>query len=74
VTGKEYADLVGRYIAQNFGARGARVYREVQIGKSIIGKNRRVDLFVVDKASDRAVAIECNHARRDPDRLGGGEP
>ena len=40
MTGKEYADLVASYILANFGSRGLVVYREVQMGKTIIGKNR----------------------------------
>jgi hypothetical protein len=35
------------------------VYREIQIGKTIIGKNRHVDIFCVCERSNRAFAIEC---------------
>lgn len=61
MNGNEYADWVANYIKQNFGERGLKIYREVSIGKSIIGKNRRVDVLVVDKTQNIAVAIECKY-------------
>ena len=61
MTGKEYADLVASYILANFGARGLVVYREVQMGKTIIGKNRHVDILVVHAESRTALAIECKY-------------
>jgi hypothetical protein len=61
MTGKEYADLVASYILANFGARGLVVYREVQMGKTIIGKNRHIDIFVVHAESRTALAIECKY-------------
>ncbi len=57
MTGHEYANLIADYLIQNFSDRGIVVYREVSIGKSIIGKNRRVDLFVLK--DNLAYAIEC---------------
>lgn len=59
MTGTEYANLIAAYLTHNYGARGLTVYREVQLGKSIIGKNRRLDLFAVHDASSKALAIEC---------------
>jgi hypothetical protein len=59
VTGKDYADLIASYVSRRFGARGLKVYREIQVGKSIIGKNRRIDVFCVCEASNTAFAIEC---------------
>jgi len=61
MTGKEYADLVASYILANFGARGLVVYREVQMGKTIIGKNRHIDIFVLHAESRTALAIECKY-------------
>jgi len=61
MTGKEYADLVASYILANFGSRGLVVYREVQMGKTIIGKNRHVDIFVLHAESRTALAIECKY-------------
>jgi hypothetical protein len=59
VTGSEYANLVASYVSRRFGARGLKVYREVQIGKTIIAKNRRVDIFCVSELRNEAFAIEC---------------
>jgi hypothetical protein len=39
--------------------RGIKVYREVNVGKTIIGKNRRIDAFCVSEAGNDAFAIEC---------------
>ncbi len=59
MTGTEYANLIAAYLTRNYGKRGLSVYREVPLGKSIIGKNRRVDVFAVHDASSKALAIEC---------------
>jgi hypothetical protein len=59
VTGPEYADLIGAYVSRRFGPRGLKVYREIKVGKSIIGKNRCIDVFCVDDTSNEAFAIEC---------------
>lgn len=59
MTGAEYANLVASYIARRFGGRGLQVYREVRIGKTIIAKNRCVDVFCVAEDSRDAFAIEC---------------
>lgn len=59
MTGHQYTELVGRYLVHNYSDRGLKVYREVTVGKSIIGKNRRVDLLLVDEVQNRALAIEC---------------
>ena len=40
MTGGEYANLVAGYVSRRFGARGLKVYREIRVGKTIIGKNR----------------------------------
>lgn len=61
MTGNEYADLIASYVAFNFQKRGIKVYREVDIGKTIIGKNRKVDVFVVCEDSQKAFAIECKY-------------
>jgi hypothetical protein len=61
MTGNEYADLIAAYLVKNFSARGVVVYREVSLGKTIIGKNRHIDIFVLHAASDRALAIECKY-------------
>jgi hypothetical protein len=61
MTGNEYADLIAAYLVKNFSARGVTVYREISLGKTIIGKNRHVDIFVLHAESDRALAIECKY-------------
>lgn len=55
----EYRDLVAAYIERNFGPRGLVVYTEVSLGKTIIGKNRKLDVFVLRATDQRALAIEC---------------
>jgi hypothetical protein len=59
MTGAEYANLVAGYVARRFGPRSLKVYREIRVGKTIIGKNRCIDIFCVNDASEKAFAIEC---------------
>ena len=64
MTGAEYANLVASYLSRRFGPRSLKVYREIRIGKTIIGKNRCIDIFCVAEDSQRssrpgAFAIEC---------------
>jgi hypothetical protein len=61
VTGGAYADLVAAYLARRFAGRALKVYREISVGKTIIGKNRRIDVFCVCEASNKAFAIECKY-------------
>lgn len=61
MTGSAYADLVAAYLSRRFTSRGLKVYREVRVGKSIIGKNRTVDVFCVCDAAGLAFAIECKY-------------
>lgn len=61
VTGNEYADFIAAYLTHSYGSRGLVIYREVSLGKTIIGKNRRVDLLAVDRHTDRAVVFECKY-------------
>jgi hypothetical protein len=59
MSGADYANLVAGYLATRFGSRGLKVYREIRIGKTIIGKDRCVDVFCVADDSQKAFAIEC---------------
>ena len=59
MTGAEYANLVAFYVSRRFGARGLKAYREIRVGKTIIGKNRCVDIFCVSGDGLKAFAIEC---------------
>ncbi len=61
MNGNQYADWVAKYILFNFGDRGIKTYREITVGKSIIGKNRRIDVLVVNEAQNHALAIECKY-------------
>ena len=57
--GHEFRDLVASYVLANFGQHGITVYTEVSLGKTIIGKDRRVDVFLVRESDQRALALEC---------------
>jgi hypothetical protein len=59
VSGADYANLIASYLARRFATRGLKVYREIRVGKSIIGKNRCIDVFCVREADSTAFAIEC---------------
>ena len=59
MTGAEYANLVATYVSKRFGSRTLKVYREIRVGKTIIGKNRCIDIFCVSDDSGKAFAIEC---------------
>ncbi|MEO8707288.1 MAG: PD-(D/E)XK nuclease superfamily protein [Kofleriaceae bacterium] len=61
MTGHNYRDLVAGYIHHQYGEHGLVVYREVNLGKTIIGKDRQIDVFVVRPADQRAIAIECKY-------------
>lgn len=58
-SGAKYRDWVSGYIYKNFADRGVVIYQEVSIGKSIIGKKRTVDVFVLQADMNKAVALEC---------------
>jgi hypothetical protein len=59
MTGGEYANLVAHYVARRFGARDLKVYREIKVGKTVIGKNRCIDIFCVCESARQAFAVEC---------------
>jgi hypothetical protein len=59
MTGGDYANLVASYVSRRFGARSLKVYREIRVGKTIIGKNRCIDIFCVSDDTQKAFAIEC---------------
>jgi hypothetical protein len=61
MTGNQYANLVASYLVQNFGDRGITVYREVPFGKTLIGKNRRIDILVIEESSRTALSLECKY-------------
>jgi hypothetical protein len=61
MTGHQYRDVVAAYIHQNYSAMGLVVYREVSLGKTIIGKDRQIDVFVLRTSDQKAIAIECKY-------------
>lgn len=63
MTGSDYRDLIAAYIDANYGQHGIDVYTEVSVGKTIIGKNRQLDVFAVRRSDQRALAIECKFQR-----------
>jgi hypothetical protein len=46
---------------KNYAARGVKVYREVRVGKTLTGRGRRVDIFVLEPGTRTALAIECKY-------------
>lgn len=61
MTGNQYKQLVARYLLHAFGKRGIQLYEEVNLGTSIIGKQRRIDLLLLENATGRALVIECKY-------------
>jgi hypothetical protein len=61
MTGAAYANLVASYVSKRFGSRDLKVYREIKVGKTIIGKNRCIDIFCVCEPGNKAFAIECKY-------------
>lgn len=59
LNGHSYADRIAAYLVENYTDRGLAVYREISLGKSIIGKNRRIDIFALHEETGRALAVEC---------------
>ncbi len=60
MTGNEYKRLIAQYVVKEYGSK-VKVYDEVNIGTSIIGKQRRVDFLIVEPLTNRALAIECKY-------------
>jgi hypothetical protein len=61
VTGHQYRDLIAAYIHASYAAHGLVVYVEIALGKTVIGKDRFIDVFVVRPDDRKAVAIECKY-------------
>jgi hypothetical protein len=61
MTGHGYRDLIAAYIHHQYGEHGLVVYREVNLGKTIIGKDRQIDVFVLRPLDQKALAIECKY-------------
>jgi hypothetical protein len=61
MTGNQYRDLIAGYIHRSYGPFGLVVYTEISLGKTIIGKDRRIDVFVVRSSDQKAIALECKY-------------
>jgi hypothetical protein len=61
MTGNQYRDLIASYIHHNYACEGLEVYLEVSLGKTVIGKDRCIDVFVVRPEDRKALAIECKY-------------
>jgi hypothetical protein len=61
VTGHEYRKRIATYIVSAYWDRGIQVFEEVNLGTSIIGKQRRVDLFILQPQERKAFALECKY-------------
>lgn len=59
MSGNAYRDRIAAYIHENFKAHGLVVYTEVSLGKTIIGKRRRIDVFVRHEDDPIALGLEC---------------
>lgn len=57
--GDEYRDRIAAYIHAAFGGYGLVVYTEIPLGKTIIGKARHIDVFVLRPSDQRALGLEC---------------
>ena len=61
MTGNEYRDLIASYIHHNYASQDLVVYVEISLGKTVIGKDRCIDVFVVRPDDRKAIAIECKY-------------
>ena len=61
MTGNGYRDLVAAYVHHNYAPHGLVVYREVSLGKTVIGKDRQIDVFIVRPDDRKAIAVECKY-------------
>lgn len=54
-----FRDLIAEYLHANYSDHGVAVYTEIALGKTIIGKKRSMDVFLVRENDQRALALEC---------------
>ena len=60
-SGHDFRDLIAEYIHHQYGDQGLVVYREVNLGKTVIGKDRQIDVFVHRPIDQKVIAIECKY-------------
>src|SRR5690606_31224462 len=61
VSGNLYRDRIAAYVHEQFSAHGLLVYTEVSLGKTIIGKRRRIDVFIRHDSKPLALGLECKY-------------
>lgn len=61
MTGNNYRDRIAAYVHANFEMHGLVVYTEVSLGKTIIGKRRRIDVLVRHASMPIALGLECKY-------------
>lgn len=61
MTGNQYRDLIAAYIHRCYSPFGLVVYTEISLGKTVIGKDRRIDVLVVRSSDQQAIALECKY-------------
>src|ERR1700749_2007028 len=61
VSGNGFRDLTAAYVHHQYGEHGLVVYREINLGKTIIAKDRQIDVFVMRPVDQKAIAIECKY-------------
>lgn len=63
MSGHEYRDRIAGYVHRNFASFGLVVHTEIELGKTIIGKQRRIDVFILHERSAVALGLECKYQR-----------
>lgn len=61
MSGNHYRDRIARYVHEHYGMHGLVVYTEISLGKTIIGKRRRIDVFIRHETTDLALGLECKY-------------
>ena len=61
MSGNQYRDLIAGYIHRCYAPFGIVVYTEISLGKTIIGKDRKIDVFCVRSTDQKAIALECKY-------------
>lgn len=61
MTGNDYRDRIAAYVSDNFQGQGLVVYTEVGLGKTIIGKRRKLDVFIRHQDQPLALGLECKY-------------
>jgi hypothetical protein len=55
----EYQDAIAKYLAQRYADDGLEVFTEVQLGTSIVGKKRKIDVLILEKDTGKSFGLEC---------------